>query len=278
MVYLAVAVPSSVLSVEHGLLLKTIRIHQFIRFSSIFGVEELVIYRDSFTKLSDHYSYVELFRKIHSYLTTPPYLRRKIIELDEDLSHVGTLPPLRLMVYDVSSRGLVGEKRVGLVSGRFGYVDVGLGKLFRIVNIESCSSIRDRFVYVEITDLDLREAKCLDEKPYLGPLIITYGSLKEVIEKYSSRGFYIIATSRLGRIPSINDILELRRKNSLLLLFGSPKHGLYELASGEGFNLEERVDAVWRTIINQMVKTVRTEEALIGTLAILNMFINASWS
>ncbi|MEM1555106.1 MAG: putative RNA uridine N3 methyltransferase, partial [Desulfurococcaceae archaeon] len=65
-------------------------------------------------------------------------------------------------------------------------------------------------------------------------------------------------------------------KDSLLILFGSPKHGLYELASAEGFSLEEKVNVVWRTIVNQMVKTVRTEEALIGTLTVINMFINAS--
>lgn len=278
MVYIAVAIPSSVLSVEHGLLLKTIRVHQFIRFSSIFGVEDLAIYRDGFTKPSEHYLYVDLFKKIHSYLTTPPYLRRRVVKLDDKLSYVGILPPLRLLVFDVSSRGRVGEKRVGLAKDGFGYVDIGLGRGFKITNVESCSPVRDRFVYVEIVDLDLREAKCLDEKPYLGPGTSSYGSLREAIDTYLNKGFYIVATSRWGRVPTIKDLIELGRKESILVLFGSPKHGLFELAGREGFDLEEKVSVVWRTIVNQMVKTVRTEEALIGTLSILNMFINASQS
>lgn len=277
MVYLAVAIPSSVLDVEHGLLLKTIRIHQFLRFSSIFGVEELVVYRDGFTKLSDHQLHVELFREIHSYLTTPPYLRKKIIKRSDKLSYVGTLPPLRLLAYSVSNKGRVGERRVGLAREN-GYVDVGLGKGFRIVNIESCIPIKDRLVYVEIIDLDRREAKCLEEKPYLGPVLRSYGSLREVVEKYRNKNFYTIATSKWGLVPSSTDLLELRKKEFILVLFGSPRKGLFELARKEGFALEDRVNAVWKTIVNQMVKTVRTEEALIGTLSILNIFINASWS
>jgi predicted SPOUT superfamily RNA methylase MTH1 len=53
--------------------------------------------------------------------------------------------------------------------------------------------------------------------------------------------------------------------------FGAPSQGLYEIVKNEGFNLDDVVDFVVNMVPAQGTETIRTEEALIASLAILNM-------
>jgi predicted SPOUT superfamily RNA methylase MTH1 len=62
-----------------------------------------------------------------------------------------------------------------------------------------------------------------------------------------------------------------RKADSVLVAFGAPTRGLYEIAKDEGVKLVELVDFVVNTIPAQGTETVRTEEALLATLAILNV-------
>jgi predicted SPOUT superfamily RNA methylase MTH1 len=57
----------------------------------------------------------------------------------------------------------------------------------------------------------------------------------------------------------------------VLLLFGSPSRGLFDIAKDEGFSLNNAVNFVVNTLPNQGTETVRTEEAVLATLAILNV-------
>ncbi len=273
MVKISIAIPSSVLEVEHGLLLKTLRIYQFIRFTSIFRVINIFLYRDPYTSREKHTRYSKLFLKIHKYLTTPPYLRKKVVPLDKDLRYVGILPPLRLKVFNVSRSGRIGEYRLGLMVDDK-YVDIGLDREFTIVNVEECVIDEDNMVYVKIHSVEPPLVYCVKIKPYKGPRLAVVSSFNKLIDLSCKNGFYLIATSRYGYMPSIEDLVKLNEHGDIMVLFGSPRHGLYDIAREEGLDLEEIVDSIWNTIPGQMVKTVRTEEALIATLSILNMFIN----
>jgi predicted SPOUT superfamily RNA methylase MTH1 len=62
-----------------------------------------------------------------------------------------------------------------------------------------------------------------------------------------------------------------KRAHNVLVTFGAPTRGLYEIARDEGVNLDELMDFVVNTIPAQGTETVRTEEALLATLAILNV-------
>jgi predicted SPOUT superfamily RNA methylase MTH1 len=53
------------------------------------------------------------------------------------------------------------------------------------------------------------------------------------------------------------------------VIFGSPKHGVHELVAKEGGNLKA-IEFVVNMFPNQATETVRLEEALLGSLAILN--------
>ncbi len=268
-----VCIPTSVLKTEHGLLLKTLKIYKIIRFSSIFGVSEIVFYRDHEVTAKQHNEYFELIYKIWKYLLTPPYLRRKLIPIDKDLKYVGALPPLRLEVYDVGKTIDVGDRRIGYIMNYKGklYADIGLDKLFKV---EAGSCKDGEFAYVEVVDIVSKRVICLDHMPYMGPVLAREDGLMELINDYFSRVDVIIATSRYGKTPSHEELLSLKKYSRILILFGGPRTGLYDIFKHSGLDLEKEVDFVWNTIPGQKVKTIRTEEALISTLAVFNIFIH----
>jgi predicted SPOUT superfamily RNA methylase MTH1 len=55
------------------------------------------------------------------------------------------------------------------------------------------------------------------------------------------------------------------------MAFGAPSRGLHEITDDEGLKLDEIVDFVVNTVPGQGTVTVRTEEALLATLAIFNV-------
>ncbi|HEX7483151.1 MAG TPA: putative RNA uridine N3 methyltransferase, partial [Candidatus Bathyarchaeia archaeon] len=57
----------------------------------------------------------------------------------------------------------------------------------------------------------------------------------------------------------------------VLIAFGAPSRGLHEIVLDEGLNLVDIADFTVNMVPNQGTVTVRTEEALLASLAILNM-------
>jgi hypothetical protein len=84
----------------------------------------------------------------------------------------------------------------------------------------------------------------------------------------------VLGTSRKGSaFAKVADEIGNRWKNanSILVVFGSPTRGLHEIASDEGVRLEAFVDFMLNMVPSQGTETVRTEEALLATLAVLNV-------
>uniref|UniRef100_A0A7C2BKP1 RNA methyltransferase n=1 Tax=Thermosphaera aggregans TaxID=54254 RepID=A0A7C2BKP1_9CREN len=259
-----VAIPTSILQVESTLLLKTLRIHQVARTLGIFGVSKAFFYKDFETGLTEHREFVGLIRKQWEYFYTPPYLRRRLVPKSPLLKHVGILPPLRLDWFDVP-RGLKpGDERVGYVFRKGGgfkvYVDSS-----RVFN--ATGDCREGLAVIRITDPEGKTAECLDKDFYKGPELRFTDSFKQLVEE--NRDARIVATSRYGRVPGFQELSSLASSNRVLILFGSPRRGLHDIARAEGVVLEELGD-VWNTVPGQRVKTVRTEEALIITLGLVN--------
>ena len=83
-----------------------------------------------------------------------------------------------------------------------------------------------------------------------------------------------ISTSRGGKqVREVLNDLTLRWKLSRrpLVLFGSPSEGVPEILAKEGTDLSKIVDFTLNMIPNQGVETVRTEEAILATMSILNL-------
>ena len=83
-----------------------------------------------------------------------------------------------------------------------------------------------------------------------------------------------IGTSRYGtRVldvwPQISN--SLKNVGSVLVAFGSPRLGLREILSQEGKTPDGVFDFFINTVPDQNVATVRTEEAVLASLALLNL-------
>lgn len=97
-------------------------------------------------------------------------------------------------------------------------------------------------------------------------------------EFLESRKFDLtVGTSKLApRFQDCAGALASRwhKASRILLMFGAPTRGLFDIAKDEGVRLDALVDFVLNTVPEQGTETVRTEEALLATLAILNEHFN----
>jgi len=60
-----------------------------------------------------------------------------------------------------------------------------------------------------------------------------------------------------------------------VVVFGSPKHGIHDIVAKEGSSVKQ-YEFVTNMFPNQGTETVRLEEAVFGTLAILNDSLSQS--
>ncbi|NPA04511.1 MAG: hypothetical protein GXO09_00245 [Crenarchaeota archaeon] len=267
---LEVAVPASFLSTEPTLQLKTLKAGLLARACSIYRVDVIKIYIDR----ADAWLDADLLHKLLEYARTPPYLRRHLYPLRHEYQYAGLLPPLQLPTHGAGGPR-EGEYREALVlesrRGRL-LLEAGLGRPVQARGRARKGSI----VLVRIESLNPPRVSITEGAPvYRGYSVRIYSSLRTVVRRSPST--LIIATDKYGDpIDSVEDrILEdIKKSMRVLVLFGSPKESLEEIASREGFNLKSHVDYIVNTVPLQGTLTVRTEEAVHATLSVLN---RATW-
>lgn len=277
---ISIAIPASVVSDTPHLREKTSKIGVIGRAAAIFGVEEIIIYKDELKM--DQKAEMDLIATLLGYMETPQYLRKRIFKLRSELRYAGILPPLRTPHHPLGRKITdlkVGEYREGvtLVKTRKGtLVDIGVDKPALIPGAHL--SIGKR-VTVKIKDIDKRVMGSLASRQeiscYWGyKVTIWENSLGKLVKdpRFAMR----IATSKYG--VTFTDVKgkiaeKWNTAETILVLFGAPTKGLYEIANDEGLNLEEIVDFVINTIPEQITETVRTEEALMASFAVFNCFL-----
>lgn len=274
----SIAIPASIVSDTPHLREKTSKIGAIGRTAAIFKVEEIIIYPDN--AKANQTRETDLITLLLSYMETPQYLRKRLFKLEPELQYAGILPPLRTAHHPLErtmKRLRVGEYREGvtLSKEREGMlVDIGVEQPALILNeylpIGQRITVKiqkiGKQVQVELADRDEIRGfwgySVTKEKQSFGKML-------------KSRKFDLtIATSRLG--TSFAEVAEeisarWRSANAVLIAFGAPNQGLREIARFEGLALEDAVDFVVNTIPSQGTETVRTEEALIASLAVLNV-------
>jgi len=274
----AIAIPASLTSDVPHLREKTFRIGLIGRAAAIFRVDEVVVYPDM--PNVDQKPDIKLIQTILSYMETPQYLRRRLFKLVPELQYAGTLPPLRTLHHPTANKTenlTISEYREGVVlshSREGSLIDIGVEQP---VLVQGATLKINTRVTVKTTDLG-RHPKAVLADPkeiqtYWGYQVsvsdVPFGQLPK------KRQFdLVIATSRRGKpITAVLDELRERWKNShrMLVAFGAPTQGLYEIATREHIKLNDVADFVVNTIPNQATQTVRTEEAVYATLSILNM-------
>ena len=275
----AIAVPASVISDTPHLREKTSKIGLIGRAAAIFRVHEIIVYPDNSGKGKQR-SELDLIALLLAYLETPQYLRKRLFKLDSRLQFAGILPPLRTPHHPLNRKAenlKVGEYREGVTVSRTKeglLVDIGVERPALMREIHWALGKRLTLQIVKATEQVEVQAVNRDEIPYYWGYMVTVEnhSFRKLVE---NRKFDLtIATSKIGVkfMDVAGKIAEKWKKaNDMLMAFGAPARGLHEIVRDEGANLNDVADFVVNMVPEQGTETVRTEEALFVSLAILNM-------
>jgi predicted SPOUT superfamily RNA methylase MTH1 len=273
-----VAIPASVISDTPHLREKTSKVGLIGRAAAIFRVNEIVVFPDN-PKIKQG-GEVDLIAALLAYMETPQYLRKRLFRLEPRLRYAGILPPLRTPHHPLNRkiRNLkVGEYREGVVLSKTRegtLVDIGVEVPVLMREKQWAAGERLTVRIAKVGEkVEVQTANRDEISDYWGYAVtIERNSLTKLIE--NGNFDLTIATSRKG--AKLADIAEemgkrWRKAKSVLIGFGAPTRGLYEIARDEGASLNDLVDFVVNTIPAQGTETVRTEEALLASLAILNV-------
>jgi len=269
---ITIFIPISILSDVPSLFEKTSKVGQIARAASIFRVDGIVVYRDP-TAANREDAF--LIRDLLSYAETPQYLRKRLFPLSRNLKYAGLIPPLRTPHHPLESTNSSFREGFVLKSGaNSSIVDIG----FRSpVECPLPLPINRRVTLKLVSGFWLPSSK--EEVPYYWgyKVILEFKGLAQLLS--SHRYDFSIATSRLG-LPLTSVAADLRRALSesihVALLFGSPAEGLHETIKREGTHIEDLADLVVNTIPDQGTATVRTEEAVMISLAALSSIESTS--
>jgi predicted SPOUT superfamily RNA methylase MTH1 len=274
---ISIAIPASVVSDTPHLREKTSKIGLIGRAAAIFKVDEIVVYPDN-PKTNQRYE-IDLITTLLAYMETPQYLRKRLFKLKPTLRYAGILPPLRTPHHPLNRKMKdlkIGEYREGVTlscreDGTL--IDIGVEKPALIQNRQLPKGKRTTVKITKINEQVQVDLASREEiLRYWGYTITT--ETQPCVKMLKSRNFDLtIATSKYGT-PFADAAEEISERwksaQKILLAFGAPTQGLYEIVKHEGFNLDDVADFIINTIPTQGTETVRTEEALIASLAILN--------
>jgi predicted SPOUT superfamily RNA methylase MTH1 len=278
---LSIAIPASVISDTPHLREKTSKVGLIGRAAAIFRVAEIIIYEDS--PQIDQRSDMELIALLLNYMDAPQYLRKRMFKLQSSLEYAGILPPLRTPHHPLSGKTKhlkVGEYREGLVLSptKDGWlVDIGVQRPALLRQKQFTAG--ERLTTQVVTTEKLVEVQVVsrDDFPiYWGYMV--HAKRQSFVQLVKGGEFDLcIATARLGNsFKEVADKMGEKWSTSqrILVAFGAPSRGLHEIAASDRVELSQIVDFVINTVPNQGTLTVRTEEALLSSLAILNVHFN----
>jgi len=274
---ISIAIPASVASDTPHLREKTAKIGLIGRAAAIFRINEIIVYPDN--PKAHQTADGELVAMLLSYIETPQYLRKALFKIRPELQYAGILPPLRTLHHPLNRRVKllkVGEYREGVTVSQNGtgtFVDIGVERPAVIADTQLPMNRRVTVRILKIdTQVEVRLANREEKPKYWGYRVtLERRPLGKIVK---DRGFNLtIATSKYGKLyrDVAKDLAERWKiADTAVVAFGPPTQGLYEIARHEGLELDRIMDFVVNMIPNQGTETVRTEEALVATLAILS--------
>jgi predicted SPOUT superfamily RNA methylase MTH1 len=257
---------------------KTAKVGLIGRAAAIFRVDQIIIYPDSTRE--DQHRDLDFISLLLNYLETPQYLRKRLFKLEPDLEFAGILPPLRTPHHPLSGKTKhlkIGEYREGVVLSETKeglVVDIGVQQLALLRQKGFALGYRLTLQVVNIgNQIEVQTSNRDDIPQYWGYSVrVAKHSFGQMVQ---SGSFDLkIATARIG--DSFMDVANRIGEKwsggqNVLVAFGAPSRGLHEITQDEGLKLAEIMDFVVNTVPNQGTATVRMEEALLASLAILNV-------
>lgn len=268
----AILIPSSLTMESRDLRVRTLKVGLIARAAAVFRVNRIVIYKD------EEFDDSRFISMVLRYMDTPQYLRRMLIPRREELRHVGILPPLRTPHHPINSKTSalkIGEYRVGAVVESVGsdggvWVEIGVDRPIPLRTDEKFEA--GKRLSVRIFSLDPLAAEPVGRKEipiYWGYETEVVGSLEDYL---GSTDAFVLLTSRKGTPITAQLLHKIGRKviagpGDLAVVFGSPARGVDAFLSKK---LMDRY-CMMNTIPQQGTETVRVEEAVYATLALLNL-------
>ena len=277
---LTVAIPVSLVSDIPHLREKTSRLGMIGRALAIFRINEVIVYPDKPMENQRHDA--ELISIVLRYMETPQYLRKRLFPILPILKYASILPPLRTPHHPLTKRiaDLIdGEYRDGVVvkTGKNTLVDIGFE---RPIRLNEGNAPLGKRITVKIVKHASKISIQKYDKSKISNIYWGYhvGISNATLAQMLSGGVFdlVILTSKYGK-PLIEVIGELKRRwieaKNRLIVFGSPKQGIREILKCDGLDMDEVGSLVINTIPSQGTKTIRTEEAIFATLAVINLFV-----
>ena len=264
---LSVAIPESALVDESLKIDKTRKISVLARACAIFKIDTIYVYQEGNNK-SDG----ALMIMILKYLETPQFLRRRLFPKMNDLKFAGVLQPLKIPshITPANSKKIIrGDIREGIVVSVKGkkFVDVGINHLIEFYGNTSVGKritvqFKEGYPKLSVKEVDKSEVPS-----YWGYSVKERANLYSVLSEWKGS---IIMTSRKGKTVTSEQLTKYTKTDEpILVVFGSPEKGIHEIIGG---NMNKVQNAKSLNFFpNQATETVRLEEAILGTLAILNV-------
>ncbi len=277
----SVLVPSSLTREAEDDREATRKLGTVARAATIFRVDRLTVVPDPDGEAARGAEFVETVLR---YAATPPYLRKEVWDRRDELAYAGVLPPLRVRSRTGSGSDDSGSSRQGIVTevGADGRVRVNCGLQHPIslpVPATMAGLEEGERVTVRISSRRPVRAK-LEAEPPPG-FVVDRADLDTALSRADAG--YAIATSRHGdrltasRLDRLGAALRADDARAYTVAFGAPERGIPEMlgiapaavrdTDGEigGF------DRWLNTIPSQGSAVVHTEEAVVATLAALNL-------
>ncbi len=278
-IHYSIAIPSNVLEDCSDLRSKTQKIGHIARAAAIFKVEKIIIYSIDKIIKGNFSLDIKLIKGILEYLDCPQYLRRLMFPKQPIFKYVGILPPLQTPHHPLENEIAKLEPisiREGLIlssNSQSSEIEIGLERPINI-RVPNLSPKTRIILKLEksgnaISGSPIKKAQT--EKYWGYNVDIFKESLKKFRDRFSN--YLILATSRKGSPLQKTDLdffQTLKEKPRILLIFGSPSMGLFEIFENDGLKLEDCVDHIINIAPEQGTQTIRVEEAVMATLAILN--------
>ncbi len=267
---LSIAIPDSAVNDESTDLGKSMKISLIARTCAIFRVQTIYIYHERSGSDRDR----SLIHTILKYLETPQYLRKGLFQRISELRFAGSLSPLKIphhLSTVNSSKVKANDIREGMIVYAKGrkFVDVGLEHLLPYSGKDPVGkriTIQFKTGYPELL---IKQIYRNEIKQYWGYEIKESANLRTLLLGWNSN---VILTSKKGKpIHKTQKYFNEISKDQVLVVFGSPERGIHEIL---GVSVKEIPKSQSLNFFpEQATETVRLEEAILGTLAILNILV-----
>lgn len=257
---------------------RTLKVGVVGRVLAIFRVRGVVIFNDDDPNLKDQTAEAELLATLLRYMETPQYLRKALFQRTGELSYAGLLPPLRTPHHPLESEktkpGDYREVVVINVDEHGSLLEIGLrekGFIKEKLRAGERLTVRlgrpladGRVAVTRATKAEIGE--------YWGYEVKLARSLADGLKE--AKVDYVIGTSRHGQnLYEAANAIKSGNPSSAAVVFGGPYAGLFEICKRQRVDAKGLFDVVVNTIPEQGAATVRTEEALLATLALLNALV-----